>query len=90
MPRFEYQARDASGTSLTGAITAPSAADASRLLRADGKFVTRILEAADAVDAATTISFGGKRVKEQDVIIFASQMAVMVDTGVPLPNHCAG
>jgi type IV pilus assembly protein PilC len=90
MPRFEYQARDASGTSLTGAITAPSAADASRLLRADGKFVTRILEAADAVDAATTISFGGKRVKEQDVIIFASQMAVMVDTGVPLSESLRG
>jgi len=84
MPRFDYIARTARGDSLEGVISAPNASDAARQLRADGKFVVRIIEAAEAVDAATRISFGGKRIKSEDVIIFATQMAVMMDTGVAL------
>ncbi|HRX83528.1 MAG TPA: type II secretion system F family protein [Phycisphaerae bacterium] len=85
MPRFDYLVRTSGGESLEGVINAPSASDAARRLRADGKFVVRIMEAAEAVDAATAqITFGGKRIKGDDIIIFATQMAVMMDTGVGL------
>lgn len=85
MPRFDYLVRTSGGESLEGVITAPTASEAARLLRADGKFVVRIMQAAEAVDAAAAqISFGGKRIKGDDVIIFATQMAVMMDTGVGL------
>lgn len=85
MPRFDYLVRTSGGESLEGVITAPTASEAARLLRADGKFVVRIMQAAEAVDAAAAqISFGGKRVRGDDVIIFATQMAVMMDTGVGL------
>ncbi|NOX57519.1 MAG: type II secretion system F family protein, partial [Planctomycetes bacterium] len=85
MPRFDYLARNATGDSLEGVISAPNSGEAARLLRADGKFVVRIQEAAQAVEeAATQISFGGNRVKSADVIHFVTQMSVMVDTGVSI------
>ena len=86
MPRFDYIARNSSGDSVQGAITATSVADATRTLRADGKFVVKLQEITEAAgDAAVTqIKIGGRRIKTDDVVFFASQMAVMVDTGVAL------
>jgi type IV pilus assembly protein PilC len=85
MPRYDYIARTARGDSLEGAISAPTASDAARRLRADGKFVVRIIEAAEAMDAAAAqVRIGGNRIKTDDVIVFATQMAVMVDTGVSI------
>ncbi len=87
MPRFDYLARNSSGESIEGVITAPSPAEAARLIRAEGKFVVRIQEAAQAVEAvATQIQFGGNRVKSTDVINFVTQMSVMVDTGVSITD----
>ncbi len=85
MPRFDYLARSSTGDSVEGVISAPTTADAARTLRADGKFVVRIQEAAQIVEAAATqIRFGGNRVKSTDVIHFVTQMSVMVDTGVSI------
>jgi len=86
MPRFEYSARSSAGQSTQGVISANSLADATRQLRADGKFVVRLTEAAEALDEkhVAQISIGGRRVKTDEIIYFASQMSVMVDTGVAL------
>ncbi|HNO77485.1 MAG TPA: type II secretion system F family protein [Phycisphaerae bacterium] len=85
MPRFDYLARNASGESINGVISAPTPAEAARLIRAEGKFVVRIQEAAQVVEAAATqIRIGGNRVKSTDVIHFVTQMSVMVDTGVSI------
>ena len=51
--------------------------------------LAEITEAASAA-AAAQISFGGKRVKAYDVILFASQMSVMVDTGVSITEALSG
>ena len=90
MPRFDYQARSANGEATQGVITAPSGSEAAKSLRAEGKFIVNLAEVADAADGAAQISFGGKRVKAYDVILFASQMAVMVDTGVSLTEALGG
>lgn len=43
MATFTYTARDSAGRSVTGEINAASQTDAARLIRADGKFVVKIL-----------------------------------------------
>lgn len=87
MPRFTYQARDGSGAALTGELTAGSPADAARLLRAEGKFPVRVQEAAGparATEPPVVIALGSRRIRSDEVIYFASQLAGMVDTGVPI------
>ena len=84
MARFVYQVRDPRGGTLAGALTAPSLGEASRLLRSEGKIIVDLREQAEATRPASGTISG--RVKRQDVIFFANQLAVMVDTGVPLPD----
>lgn len=92
MPRYDYLARSAIGDAVKGQLTAASPSDATRLLRADGKFVVKLKELADVAEdaAAMQISFGSKRIRSDDVIFFISQMAVMVDTGVSITDALDG
>lgn len=83
MGRFSYQARDSKGQAASGVINASSIEEAGSMLRGEGKFVIRLTPATEAQAAPTPVERSGK-VKRQDVIYFAHQLAVMVDTGVPL------
>ncbi|MCG3137888.1 MAG: Type II secretion system protein F [Phycisphaerae bacterium] len=87
MPRYEYAVRDESGNAISGEIVAPSRHEATRLLRMEGKFVVRLNETQDpqAADAAPQ-QIGSSRVRQDQVIFFANQLAIMVDTGVPLAD----
>ncbi len=91
--RFAYQARDHKGQLANGFIAAASLIDATKLLRAEGKYIIDIKPArasatnpTDATDAAVDLESVGKntRVKRDEVITFTMQISVMVDTGVPL------
>ena len=91
MGRFQYVARDSTGKSLSGEVTAGSQSEAVRLLRTDGKFVVTLQELADRIDAANIgASVGRRRVARNDVIDFATQLGVMVDTGVSLTDAISG
>jgi type IV pilus assembly protein PilC len=96
---FAYRARDSKGQPVSGAIEARSQTEALRLLEREGKAVTDIKagvkpsepSAAAAAPPASPIAekprgrtsnVGG--VKREEVISFASQLAVMLETGVPL------
>jgi type IV pilus assembly protein PilC len=85
MPRFAYQVRDGSGKTDSGVLTAADASEASRILRKDGKAVVALREdvIADPMQAAMSRN---KKINRDDVIFFATQLAVMVDTGVPLAD----
>lgn len=96
MARFAYQARDGKGELATGVITAATLEEAGQMLRGEGKFIVR-LRAAKDTDVNTTAGGAGgaasassgshsKRVKRDDVIGFANQLSVMVQTGVPLSD----
>ena len=80
MARFAYELRDAAGHSRTGVVQAEDIEEASRALRKPGTMVLDIHpeRAEDAGLHAT------RRVKRDEVIFFANQLAVMVDTGVIL------
>jgi type IV pilus assembly protein PilC len=82
MPRFAYQVRDIRGGLLSGVLAASDVTEASRQLRGEGHVIVELHEQQDSVRTRTAAST--TRVRRGDVIVFASQLAVMVDTGVPL------
>ncbi|NIA21478.1 MAG: hypothetical protein GWP05_05825 [Anaerolineaceae bacterium] len=88
MPQFAYRAQDARGGMVSGVLTARDREELIHQLRMQGMTVQSV-----AVRAATgglaklaSIQVGKPRVKSNDVVYFANQLAVMVETGVPLPE----
>jgi len=81
MGKFIYEARDASGQHVAGAVAAASPEEASRLLRKEGKVVVSIHE---DLASGPVVTSTRRRIKRDEVIFFTTQLAVMVDTGVPL------
>jgi len=86
MPKFNYTARDNNGTATAGEIVARTEMEAAQLLRAEGKFVTRLTPARDAMEAAVVVQPGSRRVKSDEVIYFANQLAGMIDSGVSIAD----
>ncbi len=84
MASFKYKARDGRGELVTGVLSAASVEEAGRLLRGDGKFIVKIEKTKDpTTNTQSTGNINGK-IKRAEVITFAHQLAVMVDTGVPI------
>lgn len=82
---FSYRARNGRGESEVGVVNARTKADALRELQRDGKTVVdlRLGEApVDKERILTQVAAGN--VKRDDVIAFTAQLAVMLETGVPL------
>jgi len=89
MARFSYQARDSAGETISGIVQASSVSEAGAILRGEGKFIVKLREAdehetAPGQDSSLSLGQHAKRVKRPDVISFTHQMAVMLQTGVPL------
>ena len=95
MPEFAYKARNAAGELNAGTLAAETLAAASGQLRADGWFIVKLEEAtarrsarqrhdADPGQTAAPFSRRGGRITRTQIISFAHQLAVMVDTGVPI------
>ncbi len=86
---YSYRARDRSGREVIGSLVAPTAQEAGARLRADGKTVIAIDNR--PLTAGTKLNSeqirrneSAKRVRRDDVISFAQQISVMLETGVPL------
>jgi type IV pilus assembly protein PilC len=85
MPQFAYRVRDEVGGFATGTLQASSVSDATHTLQGQGKTIISLQEDFGQVDSEEVPLLGGtKKVKKDDIIFFAAQLAVMVDTGVPL------
>jgi len=85
MPTFTYQVRDRAGGNNTGSLVAANSDEASRMLRREGYALVSLQENASG-GAGNIPAEKPKKIKRDDIIYFASQLAVMVDTGVPLPE----
>jgi type IV pilus assembly protein PilC len=83
MPDYFYKARDNEGRLTTGTLRASGTEQAGVMLRNEGKFIVAIEPAKAGVADAEAAPRRG-RVKSADVISFAHQLAVMIDTGVPI------
>jgi len=93
MPEFLYKVRNAAGELTTGLVTAASVAEAGGKLRSEGLFIVKIDprrggKAKNTSKAA--LPTARARVPRPLIIAFAHQLAVMVDTGVPISEalHC--
>jgi type IV pilus assembly protein PilC len=84
MPQFAYQVRDSKGATQRGVVAASDPMEASRALRSEGNVVVDITEHLPTAAQGAPSPGGRRRVNRDDVIVFANQLAVMVDTGVPL------
>lgn len=86
---YSFRARDRSGRVITGSLVAASMQEVSARLRSEGKVVLAIddkpLTASTSVDSnEIRRAEAAKRVKRDDVIAFAQQISIMLETGVPL------
>lgn len=84
MPNFAYTARDSTGAASSGMVNAVSISEASRMLRAEGKFPTSIEAGASAGVAAAMPRAGGIKLPRAEVISICMQLSVMIETGVTI------
>jgi type IV pilus assembly protein PilC len=89
MPKYSYQVREGSGRSDVGILVASDLMEASRQLRKEGKTIVSLREDSQAARGVAKAApqareLPMKKVRREDVIYFATQLAVMVDTGVTL------
>ena len=87
MARYNYQARDAQGQATSGVVAASSLEEAGQILRAEGKFIVKLIPASDKnVAMNDTKSVVRGRIRRSEVIFFVQQMSVMLDTGVSMSD----
>ena len=85
MPRYAYSARDGMGVMRTGVVEGRTESDAVAKLRDDELTVTEIRIATQiGGEDRRRIDALARRVRREEVIAFTDQMAVMLETGVPL------
>lgn len=82
MSSYAFVARDDRGQQFSGTLNAPSAADVSRQLRAEGKYPVRIESSA----SATPRGDGGLKIPRAELLGVSHQLAIMLETGVTLPD----
>ena len=87
--RFIYQAKDSQGALRSGELNVDSYEAATTQLRQQGLYVVSLEEAA-AVSAKRGPSLFAKKITKRDIVEFASQLAVMVDAGVPISSALEG
>ena len=83
MPTFAYTARDNNGAATNGTLVAASAEEASRALRNDGMYPISVVPA-DEASADEEIPDKGIKIKRAEVIQIATQLSIMLETGVTL------
>ncbi len=85
MHTFAYNGRDSTGQPVTGIAEAASEQEALLQLKAGGTTVLSINPVRERFDSTELqLKQSANHVGREDVIAFSSQLAVMLDTGVPL------
>ncbi|MDP3729898.1 MAG: type II secretion system F family protein [Candidatus Omnitrophota bacterium] len=83
MPNFKYAAKDNSGKTVNGVLEAADYAAAIDMLRKKNLVIVSVKESASKSEIFS-MSFGKKRIKADDLVVFSRQLATMVDAGIPL------
>ncbi len=87
MPHFHYTVKDAQGRTKSDVIEANDESSLVERLQADGFFIVKISpldQKAPVVKSASGKIFAHKRIRTDDVIVFARQLSTMLDSGVIL------
>ena len=83
MPTFRYTAKDQDARTITGKIVADTQDLVIEELRKRRLIITKIAEERQG-SMFTASSEKGKPIKTEDVILFARQMATMIEAGIPI------
>ena len=87
--RFIYQAKDSHGSLRSGELNVDSHEAATMQLRQQGLYVVSLEQTAQASRSSGPSLFA-KPISRRDIVEFASQLAVMVDAGVPISSALEG
>jgi type II secretory pathway component PulF len=82
MTRYQYKAREESGKLRSGLLDAPSEEKALKALR-DKKLYPVSVKAAEG-EATTKKSFGLRKIKPEELIMFTRQLATLSKAGLPI------
>ncbi len=83
MPTFKYVAKDWDSKTVAGKIVADDEAKVIEELRKRNLTIISIDMAKE--EGPKKISFGGgKKVKEEDLVMFSRQLSTMIDSGIPI------
>jgi len=80
MAKFKYEVIDAVGKTSTGTIEATNLNEATRLLKADGKFIASIT--LDNGPSLLNMEVGSPRLKTRDLVIISRQLASLISAGI--------
>jgi len=81
---FTYRARDVAGELKSGEISALSQVEASRQLRKEGLLPIQMEEKVEHAGAAVWKNLSRQRIRRSEVAYVLNQLAVLIDSGVPL------
>ena len=82
MPTFKYIAKNRESRTVTGKISPDSKASVIEELRKRKLTIISVIEVKDVAEKKS--SFQSKRVRGEEIVIFARQLATMVDAGIPI------
>ncbi len=80
MPNFKYEVIDSSGKASKGIVEANSLDDASRMLRADGRFIASLQM--DTGNSVLNMKLGNPRLKTKDLLIICRQLSSLLGAGI--------
>ncbi len=84
MATFKYTAKNHDAKTVTGKIVAENKQAVLDELRKRNLIVTAIKETKQAAPAEKSVPFQSKKVKPDEIVIFARQLATMVEAGIPI------
>lgn len=82
MANFRYQVLDSAGKQSTGVLTANSIADASRQLKADGKYVVKI--ELDNGPGLLNMEISRKKLNTKELVLISRQLASLLSAGITI------
>jgi type IV pilus assembly protein PilC len=83
MADFSYIATNADGKQVSGVLTAATREEVIKNMRDQG---LKPLNVKESKARGAKRSFGGKKVKLRDMVVFTRELSTMIDAGVPLPR----
>lgn len=84
MPNFKYVAKDRAGKTLSASLDAKDRAAAVDALRKKDLIIISVTEVVPRTGISFAIFSGKKKIKLDDIAMFARQLATMVDAGITL------
>ena len=80
MPNFKYETIDGSGKTAKGVIEAANLNEASKTLRADGRFISSL--APDSGSTILNMKVGSPKLKTKDLMIICRQLSSLLGAGI--------